>query len=424
MDNRIQLVYLMSDYPLITTTFVDREVTMLRRMGANIDIVASRRPGADDPLSAEQREIQDTVLYLRPASFPGLVLSHLYFLAVAPRRLFAALGYLLTRSHPSAKSRFMTVLHIGRGIYAAYLLRNKAFDELHIHFAFGNAVSGMVLARLLGKTYTMSIHAGNDIFAYPVLLPEKIMEARHVVTCTSFNKSYLEDVVGKEVRDRITFIPHGLDLSAYNPRPRTPKHTELPSILSVGTLAERKGFDHLIRACYVLKDRGYDFRCDIIGEGEQRTELEKLISQLSLNDVVTLSGALRHEEVIEKYQNATMFVLPCVQSSTGNMDGIPNVVAEAMAMQLAVVSSRISGVPELVEHTVSGLLTDPGDEAAIVDAMARILDDPELRISLGDNAHRTIHSQFDVKTNTQRLAATLWPDWYDAAKKQASRDVG
>lgn len=424
MENKIHLVYLMSDYPLVTTTFVDREVMMLRRLGVNIDIVASRRPEADVPLSAEQRDIQDTVLYLRPASLPTLILSHLYFLGVAPRRLFGALGYLLTRSHPSAKSRFMTVLHIGRGIYAAYLLRNKVFDELHIHFAFGNAVSGMVLARLLGKSYTMSIHAGNDIFAYPVLLPEKIMEARHVVTCTSFNKSFLEDVVGSDANGRITFIPHGLDLSSYDPQPRPPERAERPNILSVGTLAERKGFDHLIRACHILKDRGYDFRCDIIGEGEQRPELEELISDLSLNEVVTLSGALRHEEVIERYQNATMFVLPCVQSSTGNMDGIPNVVAEAMAMRLAVVSSRISGVPELVEHNVSGLLTDPGDETAIVDAMAKILDDPELRTSLGDNAHSTIHSRFDVKTNTRKLAATLWPDWYGAVMKPVSNEAG
>lgn len=415
MDKNMRLVYLMSDYPLVTTTFVDREVMMLRRMGMTIDIVASRRPGDDAPLSAAQRDIQDSVLYLRPASLSTLILSHFYFLAVAPRRVFSAVFYFLTRSHPTLKSRFMTVLHIGRGIYAAYLLRHKKFDELHIHFAFGNAVSGMVIARLLDKSYTMSIHAGNDIFAYPVLLPEKIMGARHVVTCTSFNKSFLEKVVDKNTHDKITFIPHGLDLSVYDPQPRPSKNMDRPRILSVGTLAERKGFRHLVRACHTLKRRGYDLHCDIIGEGEQRPELENLISELSLNETVTLCGALRHEEVIDKYQNATMFVLPCVQSSTGNMDGIPNVVAEAMAMQLPVVSSRISGVPELVEHNISGLLTDPGDESAIVEAIVRLLDDAEMRTSLGDNAHRTIHEQFDVEANTQRLATILWPDWYAAA---------
>ncbi|MGI9235081.1 MAG: glycosyltransferase family 4 protein [Woeseiaceae bacterium] len=416
MNNKMHLVYLMSDYPLVTTTFVDREVMMLRQMGLTIDIVASRRPEADVPLSAVQRDIQNSVLYLRPASILTLILSHLYYLVTAPRRLFGAAFYFLTRSHPSIKSRFMTVLHIGRGVYAAYLLRDKEFDELHIHFAFGNAVSGMVVSRLLGKSYTMSIHAGNDIFAYPVMLPEKIMGARHVVTCTSFNKSFLEKVIDEKSHDKITFIPHGLDLSVYDPHPRTSTDTSRPRILSVGTLAERKGFHHLIRACHTLKDRGYNVHCDIVGEGEQRPELEKLISELSLNETVALCGALRHEEVIEKYQNATMFVLPCVQSSTGNMDGIPNVVAEAMAMQLPVVSSRISGVPELVEHDVSGLLTDPGDESAIVDAIARLLDDSELRTSLGDSAYRAIHEQFDVETNTRRLAAILWPHWFAAAK--------
>jgi glycosyltransferase involved in cell wall biosynthesis len=270
----------------------------------------------------------------------------------------------------------------------------------------------MVVARLLDKTYTMSIHAGNDIFANPVLLSDKINGARHVVTCTSYNKSYLENLAHENVSDKVTFIPHGLDLTLYEPRPKIGGISGIPRILSVGTLTERKGFVHLIRACHGLRNRGHKFVCNIVGDGEQREDLEKLIGELSLENSVVLLGALRHEEVIEQYQHATLFVLPCIQSTTGDLDGIPNVVAEAMAMGLPVVSSRISGVPELVEHEISGLLVGPGDEPALTDAMERLLNEPTTRETLGQMALRRVHQEFEVEKNTQRLAATLWPNWF------------
>lgn len=416
----MRLIYLMSDYPLLTTTFVDREVKRLREMGVEIDIVASRRPGEDVPLSDDQRRIRDTVTYLRPAPFTALVRSHLYFLLRSPRRLFRAIVYFLTRPHPGPRTWLLTILHIGKGVYAAWLLRNREFDEIHIHFAFGNAVSGMVAARLLDRTYTMSIHAGNDLFAYPVMLAEKIRGARHVVTCTGFNKTFLVDYVGADVADKITFIPHGLDLSRYRPGQSGRRPDGPVRILTVGNLAERKGIKHLVRACRVLKDRGVAFHCDIVGDGEERENLAALIHELGLGDDVTLTGTVRHEEVIEYYGNAMIFALPCVQSSTGNMDGIPNVVAEAMAMRLAVISTEISGVPELVEHGVNGLLTQPGDEQALVDAMMRVIDDEALRDSLGQRALETIHRIFDVDANTARLAETLWPDRYESRRNSGA----
>ena len=106
-----------------------------------------------------------------------------------------------------------------------------------------------------------------------------------------------------------------------------------------------------------------------------------------------------------------MFVLPCVKSSTSNLDGIPNVLVEAMAMQVPVIATNFSGTPELVDDQVNGLLTPPGDDAALVNAMARLLDEPALRENLGWNGRRTVIAQFDVERNVQRFAATLWPNW-------------
>ena len=207
-------------------------------------------------------------------------------------------------------------------------------------------------------------------------------------------------------------IPHGLDLTSYRPRTTRSNRNGRALILSVGTLTERKGFLHLIRGCRGLKDKGYDFICEIVGEGDQREELEQLIRCLSLRSTVILLGTLRHEEVIEKYNDATIFALPCVRSIAGDLDGTPNVLGEAMSMELPVISSQISGIPDLIDDAVNGILIRPGDERALTDSMAQLLDDPGLRRRLGRNARKAVVEKFDIERNIHTFACTLWPDWF------------
>jgi glycosyltransferase involved in cell wall biosynthesis len=410
MDEALRLVYIIGTFPSLTTTFIDREIKALRQWGVELQVVAIRQPVADTPLSQDQRKLQQGVIYLLPVAWLSLVLSHLHFALLHPLHYFKTLVYLLTQPHPNPKAQFMTFLHFAEGVYAAYLLRKRQFHELHAHFADRAATVALVIGRLLDKPYSLSIHAGPDIFVNPILLREKITEARHIATCTLYNKHHVETIVGQDLSNKISYIHHGLDLTKYHPSP--PTSNGRPLILSVGQLAERKGFVHLIKACRDLKDRGYDFICHVVGQGPQRQELEALITQLALEDTVVLCGALPHEEVIEKYRQATMFVLPCIKSSAGNLDGIPNVLAEAMAMQLPVISTNISAIPELVKDQVNGLLTPPEDDAALVTAMAQLLDEPALREELGRNGRQIIINSFDIGRNVRQFATTLWPDWF------------
>jgi glycosyltransferase involved in cell wall biosynthesis len=411
MAETLKLIYIIGTYPGLTTTFIDREIRFLRRWGVDLKILAVRRPPSHIPLSLDQRELQENVLYLLPAGWFRVVWSQLYFLLLRPVRYLATLVYLATRPHPGARARLMSFVHFSLGVYAAYLLRDFPFHELHAHFVDRAATLALVVGRLLRKPYSLSIHAGPDIFVNPVLLREKILEARHVATCTLFNKTHLESVIGQDLGHKISYIHHGLDLSKY--QSGLPVSNGRPLILSVGQLAERKGFPYLIRACRELKDQGYDFACHIIGRGPQGQELEDLISRLSLEDRVVLCGALPHEQVIEEYRRSIMFVLPCVKSRDGNMDGIPNVLAEAMAMQRPVISTCVSAIPELVTDEVNGLLVPPGDDTALLAAMRRLLDDPVLRQSLGRKGRESIVSSFDVEENVRHFARALWPDWFN-----------
>jgi len=406
-----KLIYIIGTYPLLTTTFIDREVLQLRQWGIDIQVVSIRRPPPRTPLSKIQLKLQEDVLYLLPVDVFKLVFSHLFFATTRPRAFFGALLYLLTRPHPGFSERIKTLLHFGEGVYAAYLLQGQEFREIHAHFIDRAATLALVMSRLLGRPYSLSIHAAEDIFVHPVLLDEKIDAARHIATCTMFNKNYIEELVGRNLNGKISHLPHGLDITKYQPNGHG--STEPTFILAVGQLAERKGFLDLIEACHILKEHGFRFQCQIIGKGSEKQLLEERIAQLSLENYVNLCGALPHEEVIERYKKASMFVLPCVKSKDGNLDGIPNVLFEAMSMQVPVISTRVSAIPELINDNENGLLVTPNDPRTLAEAMEKLIDSPRLAHHLGQSGRKSVLAKFDVESNVYRFAATLWPEWFN-----------
>lgn len=408
----IRLVYVIGTYPLLTTTFVDREIELLNRFGADVRIFAMRRPAADTPFSSLQRSLGRGVTYLLPVAWSELLVAHLSYLLRSPRRYLSTLVCLLSRPHPSVRAWVKTLMHFGEGVLAAHLVRRQPFDQLHAHFADRAATIALVAGRLLGKPYSLSIHAGADVFVAPILLREKVAEARHVVACTATVKGQVAAIVGADLGRKISPIFHGLDLARYVPE--AGPASDPPVILAVGQLKERKGFGLLIQACRLLRDEGRRFRCRIVGEGPHRRELEELIRAASLEDLVELSGALPHQEVVELCSHATLFVLPCIRTREGDVDGIPNALAEAMAMEVPVVSTDLPAIRELVSDGVNGVLVPQGHPAALAAAMGRLLDGPDLREALGRQGRRTVVESFDVETNVRRFAETLWPGWFPA----------
>jgi glycosyltransferase involved in cell wall biosynthesis len=343
------------------------------------------------------------MLPLNPAA---ALAAQVYYALRRPASYFGSLAFLLTRPHPGLAARWKTLLHFGQGVYSAFLLRRRKITELHAHFLDRAATIALVAGRLLGVPYSLSIHAGADIYVHPVLIREKLSRARKAVTCTAYNKRHLEALLREDLSGKITCIPHGLDGSLYIPQEQPTSGR--PLILSVGQLTERKGFRYLIEACALLRERGVDFECLIVGGGAQRPQLEELIGKLGLTGQVSLSGALPHEAVLQKYRQATLFVMPCILTAEGDVDGIPNVLLEAMAMQLPVISTEVSAIPELISPEQNGLLVPPNDAEALAGAILRLLGDQSLCESIARRGRETVLAEYDIEANIRRFYHTLW----------------
>jgi glycosyltransferase involved in cell wall biosynthesis len=395
--------YVVGTYPQLTTTFIDREIAALREKGADIAIVSIRPPHG--PLSPEQEPIRSRVRYLLPARARDVARAFAFWLLRRPFALLAESVWLLTRPHHDA-SRMRSLAYISAGLCAAYRLRDRRGVHVHAHFVDRAATVAAIAARLLGTTYSATAHA-NDIYREPFMLGEKVGRATFVATCTEYNRAHLAGEVRPGDVSKVICLYHGLDLGRY--RPAAGERADPPTLLAVAQLKEKKGLRYLVEACAQLRDAGVAIRCEIVGDGPLRPELAAQIDELGVGDCVVLHGALPHEEVLERYRAATAFVLPSVVAADGDRDGIPNVILEAMAMELPVISTPVSGIPEAVRDGDTGMLVQPHDSTGLVDAITRLLADPDRARQLGRNGRRLVADRFDVTANAERLLEQFGP---------------
>lgn len=399
-DGRNKYAYVIGSYPVLTTTFIDRELRLLRRRGMDIDIVSIRRP--QHATSPEQQALQADVEYLLPVRLLPLIRAHARFGRSAV--YWSTFLELVTGPHRSLGGRVKTVMHFGEGVHAADVLADRGVRHIHAHFIDRAAIVALIAGRLLDVPFSVTAHA-KDIYVDPVLLTKKVENAAFVATCTEYNRAHLAEQVPARHEEKIVRVYHGLDVRMYKQRPRPPSPE--PTLLAVGQLREKKGFVHLLDAAHLLRERGYRFRVEIVGEGPQREILGRRIEELALGGTVSLLGALAHGDVVDRYQRASIFVLPCVTGSDGDRDGIPNVILEAMAMELPVVSSNHSGIPEAVVDGETGVLVPPGDPRLLTDALAGLLDDPAGARAMGCRGREVVGERFDVGVNVDLLRLRL-----------------
>lgn len=399
---KIRIGYVNQIFPVLTETFVYREIFGLEREGLHVSTFAMWRPDRNK-LSAESKHLVDSTSYVFPIKWPRFLINHLSFLIKHPKKYLGTLFFVLSRKGESAKNRLRTFYHFCEAVYLTSDVKRTGIQHMHAHFCINAATVAFVLSRLMDISFSFTAH--NNLFYDQLILKEKVRAARFVIVVSEFNRRFIGNLLpGEDYNDKIHTVHYGLSVEDFSP-PASKTANDVPVILLVSQLAERKGTRYLIKACQILVERGLTFRCVIAGDGPERLLIEQLVEENGLKDRVELVGAVFQEHLKEYLERADLFVLPCVTASNGDMDGIPNVLMEAMAMELPVISTYVSGIPELIINEECGLLVREKDPVALADALQRLLEDQELRLRLGKNGRQQVGREFNIHKNAASLAA-------------------
>lgn len=419
-----RVAYVMNGFPRLSETFIAHEIHQLERLGLGLRLFSVKRE-REPQVHPVVAQIAAPLTYLPEAgslsgsalvrwlvdNVPSFWPAHAALLRRHPLRWARTLAGALAlawqhRRSEDGRTRLRKVYlkeFLQAGHIAAAVLRAGDVGHLHGHFCHGVATITWMASRLTGIPFSFTAHA-KDIYQAELnpgrLLERKMGAARFVATCTCANAEVLS---ARHPRPcEVHTIYHGLDTEVFSPsrRPRA----ALPVLLSVGRFVEKKGFDVLVAACAALLARGHAFRCLIVGErGPALPALEAQIAAAGLQDVVELRGPMTQDALREVYRGAHVFALPCQVMADGDRDGFPNVLAEAMAMGIPVVSTRISGIPEMIDDGTHGLLVESRDAGSLAAALERLLVDEALHTRLSLAGRERICERFDSRRTTIAL---------------------
>jgi colanic acid/amylovoran biosynthesis glycosyltransferase len=398
-EKRMRVAYIMSRFPRLSETFILYEILAVEDHGVDVHLYPLLRERAE-VVHPEALELCRRARFQPFLSLPVLR-SQLYFLRHSPRRYLETLRDLLVGTSGSLNF-FVGALGIFPKVaHAARLMQADGIDHVHCHFANHPAAAGFVIRRLTGIPYSFTAH-GSDLHVDRHMLCQKLDEAAFAVPISQYNRDLMTEECGEHVREKLFIIHCGVDTEMFRPTGERTNEGRF-TIASVGTLHEVKGQRYLVEACRLLREGGIDVVCELIGDGPDRTALTRQVTAAGLEDRVTLLGRRDRRAVSELLRRAHVLAAPSVPTRSGKREGIPIVLMEAMASGVPVVASRISGIPELVDDGVSGLLVPPGDARSLAGALARLHADASFRERLAQAGRAKVEAEFDLHRNAAEL---------------------
>ncbi len=384
--------------PTLSETFVVREIAALVRLGATVELF-SLYPPESLAVHPETRGLNLNVTTIFCPRCPFFWLAQVWYAVVHPRRYWGCFWRYVLVIRVSWRDRLRSLLYFVAAPYAAWSLHCRRVTHIHAHFANSPASLALMAAHLADLPFSFMAHA-YDVFVDTLLLPEKLKAAKFAATCSFFNVNYLKAHFPAALAARLEVIRYGLDPVAF-PLREQPKN-RIPLLLGVGRLVETKGFHTLIEACARLRDEGVAVDCRIIGEGPELPRLRQMIKARQVSDRVNLLGKRLPQEVKGYYAETDILIMPsCVRHN--DRDGIPNVLLEAMAMGIPVISTYVSGIPELVRHQETGLLVPPDDPVALAAAIKTLLADPGLAQKMACQGRVLVEREFNIYHSAARL---------------------
>lgn len=398
----MKIGYVLKYFPKLSETFVLHEMVAAEEAGTEVTVFALGASSGDCAAPALGR-LGARVHYLGAVGDDALVSA-----------LAGDAGWLRTRLRPhlpallgelqQEKGALTTLRRVAELVAH---VRQLGIEHLHAHFAGPAADIARLAARLAGIPYSVTCHA-KDIYhdsVTPAAFRRRVSGARAVITVCEANRRHILTHLAPELAPRLHVVYNGVDLDAFRPVDHT--STVSPSrVLGVGRLVAKKGFSVLVEALARLgRDEGRAVEGLILGEGREREDLEH--KARALGAPVRLPGSARHDQVRAALAESSVLALPCVVDVDGNRDALPTVLLEAMAAGVPVVSTPVTGVSEIIEDGVSGILVPEGDPEALAVALRRILDDPHHAESLARGGRARAEERFDLRRNVRHLMQVL-----------------
>lgn len=400
----LRVAYIISQYPEFHETFVAREVNAMRLKGIKFRLFSLKNPKSfEKNLYPEHIELIEYSPFL--ASIRLLAANAAEFFS-SPLHYLTAITWLVRSHYKNPLELLKALAVLPKTVLFARMIRGN-YDLLHAHWATIPAAMAVVVNILTGINFSITAHAW-DIFLSPQhLLRDKISRCSGVVTCTEYNVEYLKKICTPEDKSKIFRNYHGLDIAKYTASATLPQCGQPIRIIAIGRLVEQKGFIYLIRAIKKLADQGIHLHLSIIGAGPLGNQLQVEASQVGLPTQVDFLGRLPHEQTIATLLKSHIMVAPSVIAGDGNQDGIPNVILEAMACSLPVIATNISGIPEVVKPDKTGYLIEPGNVAALANALLKIRNAPEQALEYARAGRNFVEQNFNISKNIEQLFGLL-----------------
>lgn len=405
MDKQVSLPRLgmiCSQFPEQHETFVIQELAALHESALPMRIY-SLKHCHDDIIHPESLPLIDETVYLA-WNDPGLLLKACAGFLARPLRSLAALGWIL-RHETWALLPFLKSLVIWyQSLAIARQMKADGITHIHAHWATMPTTCAVLLQILLKRPFSFTAHAW-DIFVKNGSLAEKVRRSAMIITCTDYNRLHLQKICPQDA-DKIFLNYHGVNTDLFTAGERRIDSVK-PLFLSVGRHVEQKGYGDLIEAYRLLNERGLNFEAVIVGKGPLFEEHRLRIETYGLSAKVHLKNNMPRAELRELYRRSCAFVLPCVVAANQDRDGIPNVILEAIAMGLPVVSTTVSGVPEAVIDGKTGKLVAPHDAAALAEAIEAVAVNPAAQTEMGRAARVLAEEKFAARIHMQALTEKM-----------------
>ncbi len=387
----MKIGYILDIYPHSTQTFVSNEIVKLSEIGFDTSVYSIKKT------SFPQNTNQPPTKYL-----PDIRISR-YCLAVQIFKIFVSNPLGITKIFRFLKQHNTGLKFDLRNILIlTQLVQADGIDHIHAHFASRAALYAMCVNFLTGIPYSITTHA-YDIFLNPNMIEEKHKFAEFAVTISEYNRVYLKSMFGID-DTKVHVVRCAIPPDTIKKKKYKNSADDKLRILSVGRLVEKKGFEYLIKACRIYMDTvNKNIECVIAGGGPLNKLLLKLIEDLSLEKNVFILGEKKHRDVLDLLDHADIFVLPCVQAKNGDMDGIPVSLMEAMARGVITVSTKLSGIPELIDQDM--LLAEPASELDLCKILKYTsMLDKEEKNRISSHQIKKIENDFNLNKETKKIA--------------------